>query len=68
MNPQICEGAITEQEVLDVLMSLKVGKACGSDTLNLGPDEVDNLVYYFSKLLLRFGDEWNEMVMLVVRL
>jgi hypothetical protein len=47
---------------------LKVGKACGSDTLNLGPDEVDNLVYYFSKLLLRFGDEWNEMVMLVVRL
>jgi hypothetical protein len=37
-------------------------------TLNLGPDEVDNLVYYFSKLLLRFGDEWNEMVMLVVRL
>jgi hypothetical protein len=38
------------------------------NTLNLGPDEVDNLVYYFSKLLLRFGDEWNEMVMLVVRL
>ena len=38
------------------------------NTLNPGPDEVDNLVYYFSKLLPKFGDEWNEMVMLVVRL
>lgn len=44
------------------------GGGVAEGTLNPGPDEVDNLVYYFSKLLLRFGDEWNEMVMLVVRL
>ena len=34
MNPQICEGKITESEVLEVLLSLKLGKACGSDGLS----------------------------------